>query len=141
MSAEFVHLHVHSEYSMLDGALRIKDLVKECGALAMPAVALYGVQAGYWVIAGFALFDTIAREMVSGGANRFLFALFAAPYAMVAWPFIQAWPISAYPVELQGAVPAPIQAAPFLAVMLCYLVRPDKPKPATDDDGESEAAA
>jgi len=37
---EFVHLHVHSEYSMLDGAIRIKELVKECQALAMPAVAL-----------------------------------------------------------------------------------------------------
>ena len=25
---EFVHLHVHSQYSMLDGALRLKDLVE-----------------------------------------------------------------------------------------------------------------
>ena len=24
----FVHLHVHTEYSLLDGAIRIKDLVK-----------------------------------------------------------------------------------------------------------------
>ena len=24
----FVHLHVHSEYSLLDGACRIKDLIK-----------------------------------------------------------------------------------------------------------------
>jgi DNA polymerase III subunit alpha len=28
MVAKFVHLHVHSEYSLLDGAGRIKDLVK-----------------------------------------------------------------------------------------------------------------
>ena len=27
--ADFVHLHVHTEYSLLDGAARIKKLVKE----------------------------------------------------------------------------------------------------------------
>ena len=26
----FVHLHVHTEYSMLDGAARLKDLFAEC---------------------------------------------------------------------------------------------------------------
>lgn len=109
---------------------------------ALPDVALYGAQAGYWVIAGFALFDHIAREMVAGGANRFLFALFAVPFAMVAWPFMQMWPVSALPVELHAAIPASVHAAPFLAVMLCYLVRPDKPKPAPEEtDSESQAAA
>lgn len=110
---------------------------------AVAPVALYGAQAGYWVIAGFALFDHIAREMVAGGANRFLFALFAVPYAMATWPLIKMWPVSGYPLELQAAVPAPLQAAPFLAVLLCYLVRPDKPKPETSEegDGENQAAA
>ncbi len=28
MSAEFVHLHVHSQYSLLDGAVKVKDRVK-----------------------------------------------------------------------------------------------------------------
>ena len=36
----FVHLHVHSEYSMLDGASRIKDLVKKAAACGQPAIAL-----------------------------------------------------------------------------------------------------
>ena len=36
----FVHLHVHSEYSLLDGACRIRDLVGTCKALGMPAVAI-----------------------------------------------------------------------------------------------------
>ncbi|MCX6384407.1 MAG: PHP domain-containing protein, partial [Actinobacteria bacterium] len=36
----FVHLHVHSEYSLLDGAVRIKDLVKKATEFEMPAVAL-----------------------------------------------------------------------------------------------------
>jgi hypothetical protein len=109
---------------------------------ALPGVALYGVKAGYWVIAGFALFDHIAREMVAGGANRFLFALFAVPYAMAVWPFIKMWPVSAHPIELYEAVSAPVQAAPFAAVLVFYLVRPDKPKPAGDDDkADAEAAA
>lgn len=111
---------------------------------AMPDVALYGAQAGYWVIAGYALFDHIAREMVGGGANRFLFSLFAVPYTMVAWPFIKMWPVTAYPIDLQGAIPAPLHVAPFAAVLLCYLVRPDKAKPASDAetaDGETEPTA
>ena len=36
----FVHLHVHSEYSILDGACRIPDLVEKAKRLEMPAVAL-----------------------------------------------------------------------------------------------------
>lgn len=45
----FVHLHNHSEYSLLDGACRVKDLVGQARKLDMPAVAitdhgvLYGV--------------------------------------------------------------------------------------------------
>ncbi|HKP55873.1 MAG TPA: DNA polymerase III subunit alpha, partial [Polyangiales bacterium] len=39
MSA-FVHLHVHSQYSMLDSALRLKALVKTAKGFGMPAVAL-----------------------------------------------------------------------------------------------------
>ncbi|GAB2970326.1 DNA polymerase III subunit alpha [Frigoribacterium salinisoli] len=36
----FVHLHVHSEYSMLDGAARVKPLLSEAAAQGMPAVAV-----------------------------------------------------------------------------------------------------
>ncbi|MGJ4843963.1 DNA polymerase III subunit alpha [Leifsonia sp. Le1] len=36
----FVHLHVHSEYSMLDGAARIKPLVDAAVEQGMPAVAV-----------------------------------------------------------------------------------------------------
>ncbi|BCS89403.1 DNA polymerase III subunit alpha [Pseudodesulfovibrio sediminis] len=38
--AEFVHLHVHTEYSLLDGAIRIKDLLSRAKDLGMPAVAI-----------------------------------------------------------------------------------------------------
>ncbi|MFN8157998.1 MAG: DNA polymerase III subunit alpha [Candidatus Nanopelagicales bacterium] len=39
-SDSFVHLHVHTEYSMLDGAARLDDLFKEAARLEMPAVAM-----------------------------------------------------------------------------------------------------
>ena len=45
----FVHLHVHTEYSLLDGAARIGQVVEKAHKLGMPAVAitdhgnLYGV--------------------------------------------------------------------------------------------------
>ena len=38
--ADFVHLHVHSEYSILDGACRIPALVARAAELEMPAVTL-----------------------------------------------------------------------------------------------------
>ncbi|MEE9200907.1 MAG: DNA polymerase III subunit alpha, partial [Candidatus Brocadiales bacterium] len=40
MSTGFVHLHVHSEYSLLDGACRIDHLIKRAKDLGMGAVAL-----------------------------------------------------------------------------------------------------
>ena len=40
MASKFVHLHVHSEYSLLDGLSKIKNLVKRVKELDMPAVAL-----------------------------------------------------------------------------------------------------
>ena len=40
MIEDFVHLHMHTEYSLLDGANRIKDLVKKVKELGMNAVAI-----------------------------------------------------------------------------------------------------
>ena len=40
MTAEFVHLHVHTQYSLLDGAVKVKDLVKRVAAAGMGAVAV-----------------------------------------------------------------------------------------------------
>ncbi len=36
----FVHLHVHTEYSLLDGACRIGDLVKKAKQFGMPAITI-----------------------------------------------------------------------------------------------------
>ncbi len=41
MSREsFVHLHLHTEYSLLDGAIRMKELMKKAAEFKMPAVAI-----------------------------------------------------------------------------------------------------
>ncbi len=38
--ADFVHLHVHTEYSLLDGLGRLNDLISEAKALNQPALAV-----------------------------------------------------------------------------------------------------
>ncbi|MCP5100767.1 MAG: PHP domain-containing protein, partial [Chloroflexi bacterium] len=45
---EFVHLHVHTEFSLLDGLSRINDLVERAVELNQPAIALtdHGVMYG-----------------------------------------------------------------------------------------------
>ena len=40
MSIPFVHLHVHSEFSLLDGAIRTEDMVAKALSYGMPALAL-----------------------------------------------------------------------------------------------------
>ena len=37
---QFVHLHVHTEYSMLDGAARVPELLAEAARMGMPAIAM-----------------------------------------------------------------------------------------------------
>src|SRR5687767_10676049 len=46
----FVHLHTHSEFSLLDGANRLTDLVRRASDLDMPALALtdHGCLFGAW---------------------------------------------------------------------------------------------
>ena len=36
----FAHLHVHTEYSMLDGAARLNGLFAECERAGMSAIAI-----------------------------------------------------------------------------------------------------
>ena len=40
MTESFVHLHLHTEYSIVDGTVRIPQLMQRCAELNMPAVAL-----------------------------------------------------------------------------------------------------
>ena len=38
--SKFVPLHIHTEYSLLDGAIRVKDLVNFAKDNDMPAIAI-----------------------------------------------------------------------------------------------------
>ena len=38
--SDFVHLHLHTEFSLLDGACRIEELIKQAAHLKMPALAV-----------------------------------------------------------------------------------------------------
>ncbi len=40
MTAGFTHLHLHSQYSLLDGAIRIPDLLEKCNEYGMSSVAV-----------------------------------------------------------------------------------------------------
>ncbi len=68
MADGFVHLHCHSEYSMLDGAARLKDLVEGCEQMGMPALAvtdhgnLYGAYEWYKAAKGSAVKPIIGIE-------------------------------------------------------------------------------
>ena len=68
MSAGFVHLHSHSEYSMLDGAARLKDLVRGCEQMGMPALAvtdhgnMFGAYEFYTAAQGSAVKPIIGLE-------------------------------------------------------------------------------
>lgn len=51
----FVHLHTHSEYSLLDGACKLESLIKKAKELEMPALALTDHGAMYGAIEFYSL--------------------------------------------------------------------------------------
>ena len=48
----FTHLHVHTEYSLLDGAGKIKDLVSRAKELGMDSLAITDHGVMYGVLEG-----------------------------------------------------------------------------------------
>jgi len=48
--SDFVHLHVHTEYSLLDGANRIKDLIRHTSELGMDSIAITDHGSMYGVV-------------------------------------------------------------------------------------------
>ncbi len=87
----FVHLHTHSEYSLLDGAARVKDLVSRALELKMPALAvtdhgyMYGAvdffrtatQAGLKPIIGCEVYFMPERVLTGGKPNLYHLVLLA----------------------------------------------------------------
>ncbi|MEW5826196.1 MAG: DNA polymerase III subunit alpha, partial [Candidatus Bipolaricaulota bacterium] len=58
MKSRFVHLHVHSEYSVLDSACRLEDLVRRAAENGMDALAL----TDHGVVSGLVKFYRLAQE-------------------------------------------------------------------------------
>jgi DNA polymerase-3 subunit alpha len=62
---DFVHLHVHTEYSLLDGANRIKDLIARAKELGMKSIAITDHGVMYGVISFY-------KEAVKNGIKPIL---------------------------------------------------------------------
>ncbi|MFO7707060.1 MAG: DNA polymerase III subunit alpha, partial [Desulfobacterales bacterium] len=75
--AEFVHLHVHTQYSLLDGAIRIDDLLRLTREYGMPAVAttdhgtLFGAIEFYDKATQAGIHPVIGCEMYLAARSRF----------------------------------------------------------------------
>lgn len=69
MARQFVHLHVHTEYSLLDGAIRCSQLAEKAALYGMPAVAMtdhgamYGAVEFYDACKGRGINPIIGCEM------------------------------------------------------------------------------
>ena len=77
MKKKFVHLHVHSEFSLLDGLLKIEDLIRKAADYEMPAVALtdhgnmYGAIDFYRTAAKAGIKPLIGCEVYQAQKSRF----------------------------------------------------------------------
>jgi len=69
MTTPFVHLRVHSEYSLVDGLVRLKPLIKATAEAGMPAVAvtddtnLFGLVKVYKAAQGAGLKPIIGADL------------------------------------------------------------------------------
>ncbi len=76
-AADFVHLHVHSEYSLLDGAARLKRLVERAAQLGFPALALtdhgnlFGAMEFYQAAREAGLKPIVGAELYVAPGGRF----------------------------------------------------------------------
>ncbi|MFZ5907008.1 MAG: DNA polymerase III subunit alpha [Nitrospirota bacterium] len=74
---DYVPLHVHTEYSLLDGAIRIKELVGQASAFRMPAVAitdhgnLFGAVEFYRLATKAGIKPVIGCEVYISSGSRF----------------------------------------------------------------------
>ncbi len=76
-AADFVHLHLHSQYSLLDGAIRIADLIARVKQYKMPAVALtdhgnlFGAMEFYSQVQAHGIKPIIGCEVYVAPGSRF----------------------------------------------------------------------
>ena len=85
----FVHLHLHTEYSLVDGIIRIDELVERVAALGMPAVAvtdqsaLFSLVKFYRAAQARGVKPIIGADLWIQGAPAHAAALRSAP---ASWP-------------------------------------------------------
>ena len=76
-SSSFTHLHLHTEFSMLDGAARIDDVVAAAAADGQPAIGItdhgnmYGVLDFYRACRNAGINPVIGTEAYMAGESRF----------------------------------------------------------------------
>lgn len=66
MNPSFIHLRVHSEYSLVDGIVRLDDLVARCAELNMPAVAITDVCNLYGLIKFYKAAQSVGIKPLCG---------------------------------------------------------------------------
>jgi DNA polymerase-3 subunit alpha len=77
MSDSFVHLHNHTEYSMLDGAAKVKPMLAEAQRLGMPAIGMtdhgnmFGASEFYNAATDMGITPIIGIEAYIAPASRF----------------------------------------------------------------------
>ncbi|MFI5041446.1 MAG: DNA polymerase III subunit alpha [Acidimicrobiales bacterium] len=77
MSRSFVHLHTHTEFSMLDGAARVSDVVAKAVADGQPAVGItdhgnmYGILDFYKACRDQGVTPVLGSELYMAGESRF----------------------------------------------------------------------
>ena len=69
---DFVHLHTHSEFSLLDGLGRIPDLVDEAGVLGFDSLAITDHGALYGAVAFYQAAKTRASSRSSASRRTSL---------------------------------------------------------------------
>ncbi|HVM67853.1 MAG TPA: PHP domain-containing protein, partial [Acidimicrobiales bacterium] len=76
MARSFVHLHTHTEFSMLDGAARVKDVVAKAVGDGMPAVGItdhgnmYGILDFYKECKDQGVTPVLGTELYMAGESR-----------------------------------------------------------------------
>ena len=77
---DFVHLHVHSEYSLLDGAARIKKLVKEAYNQGMRAIAVTDHGNMYATIALFDACNNLDKDYYKANKKPIIKPIFGTEF-------------------------------------------------------------
>ena len=83
MQENFIHLHLHSEYSLTDGTIRIEDLIKRSSELNFPAVALTDITNLFGLIKFYELARKKGIKPVVGSEIKLLLNEDSSPSPLV----------------------------------------------------------